>query len=226
MFFCISWYCLFRLIYSCFADQKVTYESSTSNTIISSEAKIAECAFFDIKDQIIHDYSQLYKLDDFSYDYTLRDEIGKKYLDINVYVDMTLTRHPSESPYVLGMEKAIQEITDTATKEKLQADIDAYINEIETLYFNIPNRSTFTYAVELDDVVSTNTLNTNTKYKLFYRTDTDEKVVLTDADCLSDVENFNESYQAGYQAIDSLKSDTNIETLDVDSPISARIFHL
>lgn len=205
-----------------FADQKVADESSISNIIISSEAKIAESAFFDIKDQIIHDYSQLYKLDDFSYDYTLREEIGKKYLDINVYVDMTLTRHPSESPYVLGMEKAIQEITDTATKEKLQADIDAYINEIETLYFNIPNRSTFTYAVELDDVVSTNTLNTNTKYKLFYRTDTDEKVVLTDADCLSDVENFNESYQAGYQAIDSLKSDTNIETLNVNSPISAR----
>ena len=93
-----------------FADQKVADESSISNIIISSEAKIAESAFFDIKDQIIHDYSQLYKLDDFSYDYTLRDEIGKKYLDINVYVDMTLTRHPSESPYVLGMERLYRKL--------------------------------------------------------------------------------------------------------------------
>lgn len=127
-----------------FADEVIPSDTS----IISIEAEVAEDAFYEIKDQIIDDYSHLYKLDDFSYDYTVRDEDDKKYLDINVYVDMTLTRHPSQSPYVLGMEKALSEVTDADDKKSLQEEIDAYVTEIETLYFNIPNRSTFTYAVE------------------------------------------------------------------------------
>ena len=152
----------------------------------------------------------------------MRDEDDKKYLDINVYVDMILTRHPSESPYVLGMEKALNEVTDIATKEALQADIDTYVDEIETLYFNIPNRSTFPYAVALDNIATSNILSADTNYKLFYRTDTDEKVLLTDADCLAEVENFNGSYQAGYQVMENLKSDARIVILDVDSAASTK----
>lgn len=96
-----------------FADEVIPSDTS----IISIEAEVAEDAFYEIKDQIIDDYSHLYKLDDFSYDYTVRDEDDKKYLDINVYVDMALTRHPSESPYVLGMEKALSEVTDADDKK-------------------------------------------------------------------------------------------------------------
>ena len=135
---------------------------------------------------------------------------------------MTLTRHPSESPYVLGMEKYLDEVTDLVTKENLQDKIDTYVNEIEMLYFNIPNRSTFTYSVELSNVADTNSLKAATDYELFYRTDTEEKVLLTSADSLSAVENFNESYQNGYQAMEKLKSNLDIANLDTGSNISAK----
>lgn len=203
-----------------FADETVSSESSIAGT--SLEAQTAERAFCDIKDQIIDDYSGLYKLDGFSYDYTLRDGMDKKYLDINVYVDMTLTRHPSESPYVLGMEKALREVEDTAVKEALQAEIDAYVAEIETLCFNIPDRSTFTYAVELDSTAAANALRADKNYKLFYRTDTDDEVLLTDADCLAEVEDFNESYQAGCQALKSMESNARVAAVDIDSAIAPR----
>lgn len=207
-----------------FADEIVTSESLTAQTTISSEERIAERAFCDIKNQIIDDYSELYKLDDFSYDYTLRDEMDKKYLDINVYADMTLTRHPSESPYVLGMERALNEVKDAAVKKVLQADIDEYVDEIETLYFNIPNRSTFTYAVELDNAAAANVLSEDKSedenFTLFYRTDTDEEVLLTDADCLAEVEDFKESYQAGYQALKSLETDARAVTVEIDSAMA------
>lgn len=202
------------------ADEIFPSESSAVGTTISSEAQIAESAFYDIKDQIIDDYSELYKLDDFRYDYTLRDEMDKQYLDINVYVDMTLTRHPSESPYVLGMEKALHEVKDTAMKEVLQDDIDAYVDEIETLCFNIPDRSTFTYAVELDNAAATNVLRADQNYTLFYRTDADEKVLLTDADCLAEIEDFDESFQAGYQALESMAGDALAAAIDIDSAIA------
>lgn len=202
------------------ADEIFPSEPSAVGTTISSEAQIAESAFYDIKDQIIDDYSELYKLDDFRYDYTLRDEMDKQYLDINVYVDMTLTRHPSESPYVLGMEKALHEVKDTAMKEVLQDDIDAYVDEIETLCVNIPDRSTFTYAVELDNAAAANVLRAGQNYTLFYRTDADEKVLLTDADCLAEVEDFDESYQAGYQALESMAADALAAAIDIDSAIA------
>ena len=208
----------FGLPTSVFADEMFP----SGLTINSLETEVAENAFYDIKEQIIDDYSKLYKLDDFSYDYTYRDDGNKKYLDINVYVNMTLTRHPSESPYVLGMEKYLDEVTDLVTKENLQDKIDTYVNEIEMLYFNIPNRSTFTYSVELSNVADTNSLKAATDYELFYRTDTEEKVLLTSADSLSAVENFNESYQNGYQAMEKLKSNLDIANLDTGSNISAK----
>ena len=104
----------------------------------------------------------------------------------------------------------------------MQDEIDAYVTEIETLYFNIPNRSTFTYAVEMGNVAHTNSLSTNADYKLFYRTDTDEKILLTDSDDLADVENFAASYQAGYQTMEKLKNDVDIVTKNADSTVSEK----
>lgn len=202
------------------ADEIVPSASSHAETTASTEAQIAESAFCDIKNQIMNDYRALYQLDDFSYDYKLRNDMDKKYLDINVDVDMTLTRHPSESPYVLGMEKALHEVTDTAVKEVLQADISAYVEEIETLCYNIPNRSTFTYTVELSDAAPANAVSEDKNYTLFYRTDTDENIMLTDADSLAEVENFNESYQAGYQALEQMESNAKAAAVDLDSAIA------
>lgn len=177
---------------SVFANENVSSESLDSSFSSSLETQAAETAFLDIKDQIIKDYGELYELDDFSYDYKVRDNQGKKYLDINVYVDMTLTRHPSQSPYVLGMQEALNEVEDISIKNELQAEIDSYVKEIETMYFNIPDSATFTYAIELDNNKNLRTKSSDANYKLFYRTDTDEEILLIDTDSLAEVEDFDE----------------------------------
>lgn len=207
---------------SAFANENALSESVSSGSSISLETQTAKAAFLDIKEQIIKDYGELYKLDDFSYDYKVRDDQGKKYLDINVYVDMTLTRHPSQSPYVLGMQKALNEMEDSSVKKELQDEVDSYINEIETLYFNIPDSSTFTYAVELNDDNGLRTMSSETNYKLFYRTDTDEEILLADVDNLAEVENFDEVYQSGYQAMEKLEADAETSMLNSESTVNTQ----
>lgn len=207
---------------SAFANENALSESVSSGSSISLETQTAKVAFLDIKEQIIKDYGELYTLDDFSYDYKVRDDQGKKYLDINVYVDMTLTRHPSQSPYVLGMQKALNEMEDSSVKKELQDEVDSYIKEIETLYFNIPDSSTFTYAVELNDDNGLRTMSSETNYKLFYRTDTDEEILLADADNLAEVENFDEVYQSGYQAMEKLEADAETSMFNSESTVNTQ----
>lgn len=207
---------------SAFANENALSESVSSGSSNSLETQTAKAAFSDIKEQIIKDYGELYALDDFSYDYKVRNDQGKKYLDINVYVDMTLTRHPSQSPYVLGMQKALNEMEESFLKKELQDEVDSYVKEIETLYFNIPDSSTFTYAVELNDDNGLRTMSSETDYKLFYRTDTDEEILLADADNLAEVENFDEVYQSGYQAMEKLEADAETLMLNSESTVNTR----
>ena len=207
---------------SAFANENALSESVSSGSSNSLETQTAKAAFSDIKEQIIKDYGELYTLDDFSYDYKVRNDQGKKYLDINVYVDMTLTRHPSQSPYVLGMQKALNEMEESFLKKELQDEVDSYVKEIETLYFNIPDSSTFTYAVELNDDNGLRTMSSETDYKLFYRTDTDEEILLADADNLAEVENFDEVYQSGYQAMEKLEADAETSMLNSESTVNTQ----
>ena len=74
----------------------------------------------------------------------------------------------------------------------------------------------------MGNVAHTNSLSTNADYKLFYRTDTNEKILLTDSDDLADVENFAASYQAGYQTMEKLKNDVDIVTKNADSTVSEK----
>lgn len=207
---------------SAFANENALSESVSSGSSNSLETQTAKAAFSDIKEQIIKDYGELYTLDDFSYDYKVRNDQGKKYLDINVYVDMTLTRHPSQSPYVLGMQKALNEMEESFLKKELQDEVDSYVKEIETLYFNIPDSSTFTYAVELNDDNGLRTMSSETDYKLFYRTDTDEEILLADADNLAEVENFDEVYQSGYQAMEKMEADAETLMCNSESTVNTR----
>lgn len=207
---------------SAFANENALSESVSSGSSNSLETQTAKAAFSDIKEQIIKDYGELYTLDDFSYDYKVRNDQGKKYLDINVYVDMTLTRHPSQSPYVLGMQKALNEMEESFLKKELQDEVDSYVKEIETLYFNIPDGSTFTYAVELNDDNGLRTMSSETDYKLFYRTDTDEEILLADADNLAEVENFDEVYQSGYQAMEKMEADAETLMCNSESTVNTR----
>lgn len=61
----------------------------------------------ELREQIIEDYSEIYALDNFSYDYSVREEDGIKYIDINIHTDMTLTRPASDSPFIQGLHDAL-----------------------------------------------------------------------------------------------------------------------
>ncbi|AZK47979.1 hypothetical protein [Paenibacillus lentus] len=70
--------------------------SNASNEKNEWEIKLVEAAYNEIKGQIVKDYQELYKLDNFTYDFEARDDQNDEFFAINIYVDMTLTRHPSD----------------------------------------------------------------------------------------------------------------------------------
>ncbi|MCI8285493.1 MAG: hypothetical protein HFE90_09580 [Firmicutes bacterium] len=209
---------LFGATSSVYASQN---DSVTMDNSILYEKIVAEKSFEKIKQELINDYDELYELNNFDYDYTCRDIDGEKYLAINVYTDMTLTRHPDKSPFIMGMRDALSKSVDMDEKVYLESSINEYVNEIENLYYNVPDRSTFTYAVACTDSFKSMALSRNTnKYDLYYRTDTDEKTLLVDSKNLSEVENKQEKYQEGYNAIEEMREDIN--SLDMISANSAR----
>lgn len=183
-----------------------TIFADESNHIDKSNAEmnLVDIAYNDIKDQIINDYGQLYKLDNFSYDFATRQEQGQQYFDIDIYVDMTLTRHPAESPFVKGMQQALVDSTDEAEKEMLQKEIDTYVSEIQDEYLNIPNRSTFTYSIGVNNMELFSSDQTPA-YQIYYRTDTENEVVLIENEKLAEVENEAAKFQEGYNVLDDMK---------------------
>ncbi|WP_334076750.1 amidase domain-containing protein [Paenibacillus sanfengchensis] len=185
---------------------------NTSDQSNIFETKFVEMAYNEIKEQILTDYQKFYKVDNFDYDFELRSDNEYKYFDINIYVDMALTRHPSDSPFVQGMEKALKESSDKAEKEMLQGEIDAYVNEIESLYYNIPNRSTFTYTIRFDNSTHLIADDSTSAYQIYYRTDTDDGIILTENNKLADVENPTTEFRDGYnmrESVDLSHSATN-----------------
>ena len=183
-----------------------------AESTITNKDLVVEKAYEEIKQQIIDDYCELYDLDNFDYDYELKENDGKEYAAIDVYVDMTLTRHPSDSPFVKGMEAELAKTRSVENDEKLQEVIDFYINEVETLYYNIPDRSTFTYAIELkntDNNIIERKSNEEVSYNLFYRTDTDDEILLEDADRLAPVENEQEAFKSGQEVIQKISSENS-----------------
>ncbi len=138
----------------------------------------AQVIFGDIKEQIVHKYSDIYSFENFQAEFeNERIEDARTLVDINIYTDMTLTRNPSDSPFVKGMLEALTEIEQKAEKQLVQDKIDEYVAEIETLYYNKSDASVFIYAIELG-----NKLDNNVEYELFYRTDAEEVILEPIAD--------------------------------------------
>ena len=168
------------------------------------ESSIVDIAYKDIRDQIMHDYDELYNLDNFTYEFTPREAQGQHFFDIDIFVDMTLTRHPAESPFVKGMTQALEESSNGSEKEMLQKEIDAYVQEIQEQYLNVPNRSTFTYTIGLDNM-QLSSLDQTPEYQIYYRTDTENEIVLIENEKLAEVENVAAKFQEGYNAIEDIK---------------------
>lgn len=92
--------------------------------------------------------------------------------DINIVVDMTLTQHPSESPYIQALSAMLSTSLSQDEKANLQSRIDEYINEIVSLYYNIPDTSSFLYTVS--SPLTTRYSGNSISYELFHRVEVGE----------------------------------------------------
>lgn len=142
-----------------------------------------EDIYASIKENIVNDYSGIYDLANFTYDYSIRHDNNEEFIDINIYTDMTLTRPASKSPFIKGMQKALK---DTNNKE-YEGYINNYIALINENYL-VPNSSTFTYSARV---------LADGSYKLYYRNDT----VLIDVENLAPVEDKATAIQQGYNRL-------------------------
>lgn len=194
--------------------------ASENNHAKSPDASIVEKAFHEIKEQIIQDYEKLYKLDDFTYDYTAREVDHTKFIDINIYVDMTLTRHPQESPFVIGMNRALDELSNEVDRANVQQEIDLYTQEIQDLYLNIPNRSTFTYTISLDEAFQLTAKDSEPTYNIFYRTDASDETILVESENLAEVENSEVAFHNGQEAVQELLSQQKLTSRNALQAVS------
>ena len=164
------------------------YASAISSTSVINYANRIEETFKSIGKQLVMDYSDIYELEDFSYDYTERAEQGVIYVDMNIHCIMTLTRPSYESPFIQGMYEAISTASSRAEAELMQNEIDFYTEIIDS-YFMVPEGATFTYSFSFDG----NRTNT------YYRHDTFDSVILIDVNDLKEVENPIAANQDGYE---------------------------
>jgi len=141
-----------------------------------------------IKKQLVDRYGELYKLNNFDYDYTVREEDAVRYVDMNIYADMTLMRHPSDGPFVQGMKEALLAEEDKTKKKAIEKEIEFFLESTEE-YYKKPNRSTFTYTIAFKSNSEINATNTDNGYKIFARTDAEHEIILVPVENLSEVEN-------------------------------------
>lgn len=175
--------------------------SPTSSAISATETKKINQV---LKEMILSDYDDIYNFGNFEFEY-LEDKDSDGYIDVNVYVDMTLVRKPEASPFIIGMQSRSNEIIDSSAKESLDKEIEFYLDEISAHYL-IPERTTFTYSVKYMNN-NVNSLSSD-GFNVYYRTDASEEIIRTSVEELAPVEDAELSASNGYQAADSfLQSD-------------------
>lgn len=172
--------------------------SNASNTNFDIDTSHIETT---LKEMIISDYAGLYDLSNFEFEYSVREE-DNLYIDIDVYADMMLVREPEKSPFIIGMEKRLNEETDVEKQQLLRKEIDRYVSEIESYYLK-PIRSTFPYTVVIESNSGLRSLSSSDNVSFFYRTNPSDKVLLTDVNELSEVENQKVALDSGYEAAES-----------------------
>lgn len=134
-----------------------------------------EIDFSPIVNQIINDYEDLYKLENFEFETFSFKYNNEDYTGINVYVDMTLIKHPEDFEYFKGLRDGVEKL-DNIEKMEIEKDINARLEEIEKECYGVRDRSTFTYAVKTSDLSNKYTVkySMNPLDKFYYRVDADE----------------------------------------------------
>ncbi len=161
----------------------------------------------DVKNQILTKYAGIYSFDNFSFDF-LNEKLdnGQVSVDVNVHVDMTLVRHPVDSPYVQGMKVALLKIQDDDEKAIAEEEINNYLKEVEQ-YYNVPSPSAILYQIHIPQQ-STLKVASNS-YELFYRTDiTQDETILESVNLLETLDETTASLE-GIEAVTQAVSDIN-----------------
>lgn len=184
-------------------------DSFESNKFIDEKQEI----FKPIIEQIYSDYGELYDFENFefkTYNFAKGDD---NYIGIDVFVDMTLTRHPKDNPYFKGELDALKNFDNNdSLKSSLEEEISKQIKDIENEYYQVPNRTTFTYAYKLDDLkVDGITSKNNYSIEDYYYMVGDEENTLLQADKLNKIEDKTESYEKGYRELLSLTKENLID---------------
>ena len=171
--------------------------------------------------QIIEDFGHLYRLENFSYDFSERTEENVLYVDINIYVDMTLTRHPRYNPFVLGLEQALLHEPDELNIAAIQSEINDFLTMAESSY-NVPIRATFTYTIVFPAIREVGMVNTN-DFEVFYRVNSENGFILIPESELAEVENTEYLFELGrataQEAVQAAGKDAMIQSHAIQSSV-------
>lgn len=156
-----------------------------------------------IQNQLVDTYGDSYIFENFTYDISEEKIVGAdRLVDIDVYVDMTLTRSVSENAFVQGMLDKIDEL-EGMEKSIAENEIKYLIMDIEEAYNNTRNVQVL-YAVKLGNP----TMEMADDFELFSRIDfvAGEESHLTSVDSIksSKIENEEKAFDNGYKAIEEM----------------------
>ena len=156
-----------------------------------------------IENQLVDTYGDSYIFENFTYDINKEKIVGSdRLVDIDVYVDMTLTRSVSENAVVQGMLGKIDEL-EGREKSIAESEIKYLIMDIEEAYKNTRNVQVL-YTIKLEN----SRMEMTEDFELFSRIDflEEEESLLTSVDSIksSREENEENAFDNGYKAIEEM----------------------
>ncbi len=152
-------------------------EVSANNEIIINTTSVdnAQCQIIwnDIRNNLEEKYKGLYSFDNYNVTiYEVETTEDKIILNVDVLTDMILIRHPSESPLILGMIEASDEILDVTEKAQADQAISDYLVKAME-YYKIPVKTGFEYQVHISKE-NTRDMGCDT-YQIYHRQDIAEE---------------------------------------------------
>lgn len=191
---------------SSFTSRDVSAASAAFDLLDTQEQQII---YDPLVQQILNDYSEFYRFENFEFQTHPFEKDGESYLAIDVIVDMTLTQNPADDPYFDGMAQGIADsIKSASEKALLSAQMNARIQEITEECYMVPNRTSFLYAVKADVIqnLANKSICKTDLASYYYRVDAAE-TVLYRADMLGEPTDASTSYNAGYAEVLNMEAD-------------------
>lgn len=135
----------------------LTSTAFASNQELSSQQK--EKVMQEIIIQIQEIYGSNYSFENFDWNFTnVQSDNDKLTAEVKITADMTLIQNATEMPYYKGLEQALNEATSAVEIEVAQTLMKGYVKEIDSIYYNKPDRTEFYFLVQLlnEDIISSN----------------------------------------------------------------------